>query len=56
MYKKARSGDINNMTGISSPYEPPINPDLEVKTDFQSIEDSFQQIIDYITNKITLKL
>ena len=56
LYKKARSGDINNMTGISSPYEPPINPDLEVKTDFQSIEDSFQQIIDYITNKITLKL
>lgn len=56
LYKKTRSGQIENMTGISSPYEPPINPDLELKTDFQSVDESFQEIIDFINNKITLKL
>lgn len=33
LYKRARSGEIPNFTGISSPYEPPLDPDLEVVTD-----------------------
>ena len=40
LYKKARSGEIKNMTGISAPYEAPIKPDLEVVTDGQPIEES----------------
>jgi adenylylsulfate kinase len=52
LYKKARSGEIKNMTGISAPYEAPINPDLEVITDGQSIEESLEIIINFITKKL----
>jgi len=33
LYKKARAGEIKNMTGISAPYEAPENPDVEIKTE-----------------------
>lgn len=33
LYKKARAGEIKNFTGISDPYEPPENPELDVRTD-----------------------
>lgn len=52
LYKKARSGEIKNMTGISAPYEAPINPDLEVVTDGHSIEESVEIIINFITKKL----
>jgi len=52
LYKKARSGEIKNMTWISAPYEAPINPDLEVITDGQSIEESLEIIINFITKKL----
>lgn len=55
LYKKAREGKITNMTGISAPYEPPVNPDLEIKTDHQSIETSVQVILDFIVKKINHK-
>ena len=38
LYKKARAGEIKNMTGISAPYEAPENPDIEVKTESESVE------------------
>ena len=40
------------MTGISSAYEPPLNPDLEVVTDGQSIHDSVQSILKFLNLKI----
>lgn len=52
LYKKARAGEIKNMTGISAPYEAPINPDLEIITDNQSIESSVQVILDFIIQKL----
>jgi adenylylsulfate kinase len=52
LYKKARAGEIKNMTGISAPYEPPINPELEVVTDGQSIEDSVKEILRFLNNKL----
>lgn len=51
LYKKARSGEIKNMTGISAPYEAPVNPDLEVITDGHSIEESVKIIINFIKKK-----
>lgn len=55
LYKKARAGEIKNMTGISAPYEAPERPDVEIKTEEESIEDSVKRIIDYITPKLNLK-
>lgn len=52
LYKKARAGEIKNMTGISAPYEAPENPDLEIQTDHQTIEASVQAIIDFIIQKL----
>ena len=56
LYEKARKGEIKNMTGISSPYELPVNPDLEVFTDDQSIEDSVQSILKFLNQKLKINL
>ena len=40
LYKKARKGEITNMTGISDPYEPPENPDILIETELGSPQDS----------------
>ncbi len=45
LYKKALSGEIKNFTGISDPYEEPINPEIVVETDKETIEESFKKII-----------
>lgn len=55
LYKKARKGEIKDMTGISAPYEAPINPDLEIVTDGQSIEESVDQLLEFLNQKINLK-
>ncbi|HPF97195.1 MAG TPA: adenylyl-sulfate kinase [Mangrovimonas sp.] len=54
LYKKARTGEIKNMTGVSAPYESPENPDVEIKTEEETIEQSVKKIIDYITPKLQL--
>ncbi|WP_339622644.1 adenylyl-sulfate kinase [uncultured Winogradskyella sp.] len=54
LYKKARAGEIKNMTGISAPYEAPVNPDIEIKTEYEPIEDSVKKIVDFITEKLKL--
>jgi bifunctional enzyme CysN/CysC len=48
LYKKARSGQIQNFTGISAPYEAPEKPDVEVHTDKQSAAECVAHIIDYL--------
>ncbi|MBN2868305.1 MAG: adenylyl-sulfate kinase [Flavobacteriaceae bacterium] len=54
LYKKARAGEIKNMTGISAPYEAPQQPDIEIKTEEISIKEAVKQIIDHITPKLKL--
>lgn len=54
LYKKARAGEIKNMTGISAPYEAPENPDIEIKTENESVEAAAQRIVEYITPKLKL--
>lgn len=45
LYKKARAGEIPEFTGINSPYEEPLNPEIVVNTAAQSIEESVEQVI-----------
>jgi adenylylsulfate kinase len=52
LYKKARANEVKNMTGISAPYEAPVNPDLEVITDGHSIDESVKTILEFITKKL----
>jgi adenylylsulfate kinase len=51
LYKKARNGEIKNMTGISSPYEIPTHPDIEI-SDQLPIEESITLIFDFIKDKL----
>jgi adenylylsulfate kinase len=55
LYKKARAGKIKNMTGISAPYETPQNPDIEINTEEESVEEAVKRIMDYITPKLDPK-
>ena len=48
LYKKARAGEIKNFTGIDSPYEDPLNPDIVVETDKLNIEQSIEQMLTVI--------
>ncbi|WP_273184563.1 sulfate adenylyltransferase subunit CysN [Hyphomonas adhaerens] len=48
LYKKARSGEIKNFTGISSPYEAPENPELRIDTVDRSPDDAAEEILDYL--------
>ena len=46
LYKKARSGELKNFTGIDSPYEAPANPELRIDTTRVSPEQAADMIID----------
>jgi len=48
LYKKARSGEIQDMTGIHAPYEEPRNPDLIVETDALSPDESVECVIQFL--------
>ena len=51
LYQKARKGEIPNFTGISSPYEAPVKPEIHIVNDKISIEDVTEQIIDYLQDR-----
>ncbi|ORX92048.1 adenylylsulfate kinase [Basidiobolus meristosporus CBS 931.73] len=51
LYKKARAGEIKEFTGISAPYEAPEAPELHIRSDLLSVEDSVKQIIEYLLSK-----
>jgi adenylylsulfate kinase len=46
LYKKAFAGEIEQFTGVSDPYEPPAAPDLVLKTDEESPEESARKVIE----------
>jgi adenylylsulfate kinase len=56
LYKKARKGELKNFTGIDSPFEEPKNPDLEIRTDINSIEYCHNQLVENIINKIKFEV
>lgn len=45
LYEKALRGEIKNFTGVSDPYEPPVNPEVEIDTAVEDIETSLGKII-----------
>jgi len=48
LYKKARAGEIKDFTGIDSPYETPVNPEVHVVNEGISIEVAAKQVVDYL--------
>jgi len=57
LYKRARAGEIKSFTGIDDPYEPPLNPEVECRTDLEELSESVNKILSklqelgYITAK-----
>ena len=53
LYKKARKGEISNFTGISDPYEPPENVEIEIDTTDISVDEAVEQILEYLAKSFT---
>ena len=51
LYKRARTGEIKNYTGIDSPYEVPDNPELVIDTDGETLEESVVKVIDFLKSR-----
>jgi bifunctional enzyme CysN/CysC len=54
LYRKARSGEIPSFTGVDDPYEPPLAPDVECRTDRETIAESAQKIVDAVEARLSL--
>ena len=48
LYQKARRGEIPNFTGIDSPYEAPLEPELHIKTSKQSVEQAVDELLKFL--------
>ena len=48
LYAKALSGEIKNFTGLSSPYEEPLSPDLVLDTDYLGVSETINKLEDFI--------
>lgn len=55
LYAKARKGEIKKFTGIDAPFEDPVDPSLEIRTDLHSVEECQAQLLDNILPKIKIQ-
>jgi len=51
LYKRAIAGEIPQFTGISDPYEEPLNPDIVCQTNIETLEESVEKIVTYLIDK-----
>lgn len=51
LYAKALKGEIANFTGVSDPYEPPLTPEVEVRTGAETLEQSVERIVTYLQSR-----
>ncbi len=56
LYRKARAGVISEFTGVSSPYEPPLSPELDLQTNLRGIEECLQQLHGYLNHRLAPQL
>jgi len=52
LYKKARAGEVKNFTGIDSPYERPVTPDITIPTHQMSVDESLTLLLQLVEPKI----
>jgi adenylylsulfate kinase len=51
LYDKALAGKIESFTGVSDPYEPPLDPDLEVQTEHETLDQSVERVLDLLRRR-----
>ena len=54
LYKRARSGEIKDFTGIDAPYEEPENPEITIHTDRESVKESVGRLLDFLIPRLQL--
>jgi len=54
LYEKARAGKIPEFTGISAPYEPPLEPEITLDTSSLTVEESVARIVKHLTQRGTV--
>jgi len=52
LYKKARAGEIRDFTGIGAPYEAPEDPEIVVRTDEQTVDESVATILEQLLPRL----
>lgn len=52
LYKKAAAGTLTGLTGVDDPYEPPINPEVVVKTAEQTVQESLEHISLFLKDRV----
>ncbi len=55
LYQKALAGEIQNFTGISDPYEPPLAPDVTIHSDRESADESAAKIMDVLVRRALIE-
>jgi bifunctional enzyme CysN/CysC len=53
LYRRARALEIRGVSGLDDPYEPPSAPELECRTDLETVPESVQRIMDYLGRRLT---
>jgi adenylylsulfate kinase len=48
IYRKALAGEIKHFTGVSAPYEAPLDPEISIRTDLTGKEDACREIVEYL--------
>ena len=56
LYKKARAGEIKEFTGIDAPYEAPVDPEIVVHTDTQTLNESVAAILEKLLPRVKTEL
>jgi len=52
LYRKARAGLIPAFTGIDDPYEPPLQPEVECRTDIETVEESVRKVLEFLDGTV----
>jgi bifunctional enzyme CysN/CysC len=53
LYRRARAGEIKEFTGIDDPYEPPLTPEIECRTDAETVEECVRKIVQHVRACLT---
>src|SRR5947208_10839617 len=52
LYEKAFKGEIKEFTGVSDPYEPPLDPEVTVDTEVETVEESAAKVLAYLDSRV----
>lgn len=51
LYAASQRGEVERMTGLADPYEPPLNPDIHLATAGRSVEQNARAVLDYLDRR-----